>query len=954
MIYVVLSLLVAIACWYLVRRARRSHAFANDGRTPKRDDTEMNAQAANHPTERQAAAIWEYQYGYPDILLSAAAAEILGLSGGGVRVPVRHVLRRMDVASRKGFVQKLRECGVENARYNVVRFEFVVRFVSFQGGELWLQVIGQIGQAAGMGGLRASGTLRRLGREDQRADPSGEKPLVKQLPEGPSATQLSATLADAKCAVALCSPRGALLDYNSAFAELIQLGADPVQDCGQLFSHDFIEHVRTQVERQGASFVLLPIEETLRTSAGVRRQVKVSGHAIQNGEGDCSILLVVDDLSAELVSSAELQAAYTRIESILMAIPDVMLEVSRYGVVIDFQAPPDSDFTGISPDILGSSIDLAVPQALAKAIHQSLGHSASSTNASVDSIEFQVDDESDSDHLEARIHSIPSGGCLVILRDITQRKRVENALLENEQRLRTMEMVGRIACCETFGRSGLLAWSPEASKILGGQQADLPQSLDEFLRCVHETDRALLEQTLHVCRQEQGRPVDVTCRLRDAAGGVRHISVRCQSQWNTHGSAKLTLVMHDISDVCSALERAIHAEDYMTRLFDMIPYPVSLTRLADGCFVRVSESYLQQFGYQRDELIGSMSSQTVWDSEQERKRMVGLLLQEPRVVLEARMRCKNGRRFDAMIAGTVFDDGNERLLIATVVDVSERKKAEQELAMHRDHLHELVESRTHALELAKQQAEEANEAKSAFFANMSHELRSPLHAILSFAQIGATKVTATPEKSRTYFERIQTSGERLLAMVNDLLDLAKLEAGRMTVQFTQFDIRKLVQDTMAEFEGLAEKKQIELTFEVQTTQSQVQADAFRMAQVLRNLLSNAIKFSPVGGQIAVRLRAEWVHAEVQAMQIEVEDEGAGIPASELEAIFDKYVQSSKNRPDSGGTGLGLAICREIMSAHGGKIWAVNNPVAGTTFVIRLPQRCVAANEVMNGVAGEKR
>ena len=236
------------------------------------------------------------------------------------------------------------------------------------------------------------------------------------------------------------------------------------------------------------------------------------------------------------------------------------------------------------------------------------------------------------------------------------------------------------------------------------------------------------------------------------------------------------------------------------------------------------------------------------------------------------------------------------------------------------------------LKRAKEAADDANRAKSEFLANISHELRTPMHAILSFAAFGRKGwESADRKKLGAHFERILEAGNRLLLLLNDLLDLSKLEAGKMTLAKTMVDLETLVKSLVDEFQSLLHDRRISVTLSGRAS-GPTYADPGRIMQVLRNLLSNAVKFSPEGSTVVVSLRDEPDHVEFS-----IADQGVGIPQDEVETIFGKFIQSRNTKTGAGGTGLGLAISREIVRGHGGRIWAENGHRGGAVFHLVLPK-----------------
>jgi light-regulated signal transduction histidine kinase (bacteriophytochrome) len=235
-------------------------------------------------------------------------------------------------------------------------------------------------------------------------------------------------------------------------------------------------------------------------------------------------------------------------------------------------------------------------------------------------------------------------------------------------------------------------------------------------------------------------------------------------------------------------------------------------------------------------------------------------------------------------------------------------------------------------------AEQANALKTEFIANISHELRSPMHAIIGFGDLLSNAKDNLPsEKRQRFATTITDNGRRLLRLIEDLLDLSQLEAGKMTFDFTTTDLAVTIERAIAGIESLVRAKAVEIQVRDLRQQSQTFFDANRMEQVIINLLSNAVKFSPPQSRIVITLQTTDPAPGPSSLVIQVSDQGVGIPERELEAIFDKFIQSSRTKSGAGGTGLGLGICREIVQAHHGRIWAANNPGGGASLFVQIPQ-----------------
>jgi len=294
----------------------------------------------------------------------------------------------------------------------------------------------------------------------------------------------------------------------------------------------------------------------------------------------------------------------------------------------------------------------------------------------------------------------------------------------------------------------------------------------------------------------------------------------------------------------------------------------------------------------------------------------------------------NGGRVavDVSVNSMMVEDVEHYLVTAR--DITVRKENERKLQDYQKNLEVMVKEQTRDIEQARDAALSGERAMSAFLANMSHEIRTPMHGVLSFASIGLKKNgKVSEEKIAEFFNEIKRSGEYLLEILNDLLDLSKLKAGMMNYQYTSSCLVRVVEIIIREFSVLADNKQLRTTLNISGDERDIEMDVLRLTQVVRNLYSNAIKYCSEGTELVFDI--DFTDKDIVVFSLE--NTGSRIPENELETIFTSFSQSSATSNDTGGTGLGLSICKEIIEiGHKGEIYAENTGVDSVRFTVRVP------------------
>lgn len=362
------------------------------------------------------------------------------------------------------------------------------------------------------------------------------------------------------------------------------------------------------------------------------------------------------------------------------------------------------------------------------------------------------------------------------------------------------------------------------------------------------------------------------------------------------------------------------------------PESIVITNL-DAQIEYVNESFLRATGYGREEVIGrnprilqsgKTSAETylqMWQALTEGRMWKG----------EFRNKRKDGSEYVefAIITPLRAADGRTTHYVAVKEDITEKTHIREELDHHRHHLEELVASRTAELEVARAAAETANRAKSAFLANMSHEIRTPMNAILGLTQL-LRRGTPTPEQAER-LTKIDEAAGHLMSIINDILDLSKIEAGRLALEQTDFALDAVLDHTCSLIAEQAGRKGLRVEVDRGGVPLWLRGDPTRLRQALLNFAGNAVKFT-AHGSIALRTRLVEEHDDQLMLRFEVEDTGIGIDPEYLPKLFEEFEQADvSNTRKFGGTGLGLAITRRLAQLMGGEVGVDSTPGKGSLF-----------------------
>ncbi len=497
-----------------------------------------------------------------------------------------------------------------------------------------------------------------------------------------------------------------------------------------------------------------------------------------------------------------------------------------------------------------------------------------------------------------------------VVRDISDRKEAQEALRQSEERFRALFEENHAVLLVIDADGAILDANPAAARFYGWSR--------ETLRSMRIGDINVLTQPeveSEMANARAGKKRHFEFRHRLADGSVRNVDVY-SGPVPFEGRTVLYSIVHDVTDRKRFESALQESEERFRGLFRLCPVPMTFSSLATGRILDVNDAWLRLIGCSRDEVVGKTAVEVgVWPNPERQAELAELLRQEGGFrEVEIVHRRRDGTLVSLLASVQTVMLGGRPQVISAAIDISDRKAWEGRI------------------EDLKRQAEAANRAKSEFLAKMSHEMRTPLNGIIGMAELAL--LFARGAKVREYLELSKRAAWQLNGLVNDILDLAKIEAGRIEIERRPFLLRNEIDVVLAPLRAMAADSGLEFSLELdETLPEKVVGDAGRLRQVLTNLIGNAIKFTPAGSvTLAVRCNGPDV-------RFEVIDTGIGIAEEQQQQIFESFVQAGKSaHAKYGGSGLGLTITKQLVEAMGGRLSVESVLGQGSRFSVVLPFR----------------
>ncbi|MEQ8461966.1 PAS domain S-box protein [Coleofasciculus sp. E1-EBD-02] len=526
---------------------------------------------------------------------------------------------------------------------------------------------------------------------------------------------------------------------------------------------------------------------------------------------------------------------------------------------------------------------------------------------------------------------------LAVVEDISDRKATEAELRDSEAKFRAFLESASEAIIVTNAQGEIIVFNAKAEELFGYNRSEIFGRKIEYLmppryHSIHTHHRA--DYLTHPSKRSMGKSKDLYAKRQD--GTEFPIEVGLSTIQTKHGTFVIAFLTditerqqaeHEIKRLNQKLESQIReTETRYAQIVELAEEGIWVTD-AQGNTTYINQAMARMLGYTEVEILGHAIADFLPPGDNRFTAAASIPLHPNQVHRqEVELRTKTGNNIWAyMSTSPVLDDqGNLLWSCALVYDITERKQAEKQLRESNERI-----------SLANAELARATRLKDEFLASMSHELRTPLNAILGLAEALQEEVygSLTPKQQKS-LATIEESGKHLLELINDILDLSKIESGKMSLSVSLVSVDSLCESSLTLIKQQAQQKNIRLDYHIAPGLSEIEVDERRIRQVLVNLLSNAVKFTPDGGKVSLQVTTD---PDGEQLQLSVIDTGIGIAPENLDKLFKPFVQldSSLSRRYAG-TGLGLALVRRIVELQGGSIALESEVGKGSCFTVNLP------------------